>query len=728
MISKQEMASEMKQTNVTSTTWEALLSPKSVAIFGASDDPNKIGGRPIAYMQRFGFEGSIVPINPNRLSVQGLKAYRSLSDYDGTVDVGIVAVGGRRAVDAVKQAADAGIRACVVIASGFGEGGDAAGAEMLDEMLDYARTAGMRLVGPNSQGIASFDTNAVLSFSTLFSEFRPKDGPIAIVSQSGAMASVPYAMLRERGFGVRYVHATGNDADIGLSDLAMSAVSDPEISVLVLYIENLSDADGLRSVAQLARDHDTAILALYGGISPVGQQAAASHTGALATEELAVRAFFNRIGIGLANSLEQIVDTIPIWLSGKVPTSNRVIGVSSSGASCVAISDAAYLNGLNVAEFSAETRSLLEARLPKYASSENPTDLTAALLTDAAILGDSLEIISENEEYDVLVVALPVTGDGYDIARFASDTARISSSYRRLVVGVVNNPRTRDLFEQAGIVVFEDVDRAIAAVSSVITQVRLRRKAGPSLSRCSEALDSDHCESANDIVLVNEHQSQSIIESAGVEFAERYFVPLLDFDTETFSLDFDAEEVVVKGVTTDTSHKSEFGIVQFCKGSSGAVSAAIETIRRSADESSLRLDGFLICKRLQADAEFIIGARYDSRLGVIGIAGFGGKFAELDPDTVTLIEPFTNEYVLDRLMSLRGSRIFEGFRDLPAVDISKLVESVVGLCSFVASENGLVLDAEVNPLIYSSARAVGVDAVIHRRLDSQGARAEESVS
>lgn len=719
---------QMQSEEVEQSTWDALLSPRSVAVFGASDDPNKIGGRPIAYMRKFGFEGRIVPVNPNRSTVQGLRAYQSLFDYAGQVDVGIVAVGGRHAVDAVKEAAVAGVRACVVIASGFGEGGDADGAEMLDEMLDCARSHGMRLVGPNSQGIASFQSNAILSFSTLFSELPPKDGPIAIVSQSGAMASVPYAMLREGGFGVRYVHATGNDADIGLSDLAMSAVLDADISVVILYIENLADADGLRQVAEVASDQGTTILAIYGGISPVGQRAAASHTGALATEENAVRAFFGRIGIRLANSLEEIVDAIPIWLSGRVPTSDRVVGISSSGASCVAISDAAYLNGLRVPEFSRETSSLLSARLPEYASSANPADLTAALLTDGAILGDSLDIISKNEDYDVLVVALPVTGEGYDVDRFAADITRVAEVHQRLVIAVVNNAQTRELFERSGILVFEDVSRAIAAVSSVVEQVRLRRDVVSGMGRASRGVGSSRAQSIGDSVLVNEHQSQAVLEKAGVRFADRQYISLEDFDASAFVLTLNSDEVVVKGVTSDTPHKSEYGLVQFSKGVSGDVLNAIETIRNCARASSLSLDGVLICERLHGDVEFIIGARFDPRLGVIGVAGFGGKFAELDPDTVTLIEPFTSQYVTDRLMSLRGSKIFDGFRDLQPVAIEAVVKNIVSLCSFVSEGHGSVLDAEVNPLIYGPAGAVGVDAVIHRRSDLPDSLPEEEVA
>src|SRR5690606_17304534 len=212
--------------------------PGSIAIMGASDDPNKIGGRPIHYMLRHGYRGEILPINPKRATIQGVPAYASFAALPRVPEVAIVAVAGDAAVAAVAECARAGVKVAVVIASGFGEIGPE-GRAVQDRMVADARAHGMRSVGPNTQGIANFGTGAIANFSTLFTEIPPRDGPVAIASQSGGMSQVIYGLVRSRGIGVRHVHATGNEADVTVSDIAWEVVHDPEVRLLLIYFESI---------------------------------------------------------------------------------------------------------------------------------------------------------------------------------------------------------------------------------------------------------------------------------------------------------------------------------------------------------------------------------------------------------------------------------------------------------------------------------------------------------
>ena len=276
---------------------EFLHAPRSVAIVGASDNPDKIGGRPIRYMRDFGFTGTVLPVNPARREVQGLPAYRDLAELPGVPDVAVIAVPGQAAVDAVAACASMGVSGCVIMASGFGETPDPEGQRRQREMLSRARAAGMRLVGPNSQGLANFATGAVLGFSTMFIEQPPQDGPIAVISQSGAMSSVPYGLLRRRGLGVRYAHATGNDADLGVGELTEAVLQDGDIRLVLLYLEDIRDPRPLERAGLLALERQVPIVALVGGRSAEGRRAALSHTGALAHERRVVDAFLERCGI-----------------------------------------------------------------------------------------------------------------------------------------------------------------------------------------------------------------------------------------------------------------------------------------------------------------------------------------------------------------------------------------------------------------------------------------------
>ncbi|MGE0701107.1 MAG: CoA-binding protein, partial [Hyphomicrobiaceae bacterium] len=262
-----------------------FLTPRSVAILGASQDPNKVGGRPLHYLMKYGFEGPVYPINPGRPEVQGLKSYKSLADLPEVPDLAVCVVAGDQAVTAVEDAASKGVKALICITSGFGETSDPEGAVKQRRMVDAARAAGMRMVGPNTQGLANFSNGCVASFSTLFTTLQCKDGPIAMVSQSGAMSSIPIGLLAEKGLGVRYSIATGNDADVNVLEMACAAASDPDIKLLLLYLEGMPRPDLLAMLASTAHRNGVMVVALKSGRTDAGARAAASHTGALANED-----------------------------------------------------------------------------------------------------------------------------------------------------------------------------------------------------------------------------------------------------------------------------------------------------------------------------------------------------------------------------------------------------------------------------------------------------------
>ena len=289
---------ERWQQNGDSTLSAAALNPSSVAIIGASDNPNKIGGRPLLFLTRFGFKGRIYPINPNRQEVQGFErlsrhvvrcrkfrtwwSWRRRNHVRGRSTTAPPAASARSSSwrrDTEKRTTPAGSPPSGAWSSG-------------------ARVAGMRLIGPNSQGLANFGTGAIASFSTMFLEVEPADGPVGIISQSGMMSTAPYGLLRQSGIGVRHAHATGNDSDVTLAELALAVVQDPEVRLLLLYIESIRDPEMLARAAALARERDIPIVAVKAGRTARGQAAARSHTGALASEDRVVNAFFSATASG----------------------------------------------------------------------------------------------------------------------------------------------------------------------------------------------------------------------------------------------------------------------------------------------------------------------------------------------------------------------------------------------------------------------------------------------
>lgn len=454
-----------------------LLDPASIAIVGASDNPDKIGGRPIHYMRRHGYAGALYPINPQRAEVQGERAWPSLAALPAAPDLAIVAVAGEQAVRAVDDCAALGVAAAIVISAGFSETGEA-GRALQDAMTARARAAGMRIVGPNSQGLANFGNGAIASFSTMFLEVEPGDGPVAVISQSGGMCAMVYGLLRQRGIGVRHVHATGNEADVSVAELACATLRDPEVGCVLLYLESLREAGPLAEAAALARARGVPLIVVKSGRSEAGARAAASHTGALANEDRAVDAFFEHHGILRARDPQELVRYAELALRSPLPQGPRVVVVSNSGASCVLASDAAAERGLEIAPLADATQQALAERLPGYATTVNPVDITAALLSNNGLFGQVLPVIGADPAADMFLLDIPVAGRGYDVASFAADAAGFAQAASKPVVVVAWQDNVASAFRARGLPVYADEIQAMDALSALFRLRRLRERDG----------------------------------------------------------------------------------------------------------------------------------------------------------------------------------------------------------------------------------------------------------
>ena len=410
----------------------ALFQPRSVAVVGATEDRNRVGGRPLHYLRSFGFGGAVYPVNPSRPDIQGYRAYASIEQLPEAPDVAVIAVGADHVPGVVRQCAARGVRGAVVMSSGFGEAGPA-GVQRQAALTAEAKTLGVRLVGPNAQGIANFRTGAVLNFSTMFMEVPPLDGPVAVISQSGAASVMPYALLRERGIGVRYVVASGNDADASVCELALAAAADPDIRVLLLYIESLADPSVLAQAARIARRRGAAVVALKSGRSAQGAKAAASHTGAIVNDDALVDAFFESEGIWRADDVHGLVNAVELYLASGLRPAQRLVVMSHSGAVGVVCADTADRLRLPMADLARGTVEALTQIMPGFATAQNPVDLTASLLTDGAMFGRTLEVLAADPQSDMFLIGVPVAGPGYDVPAMAADVAKTLLGARKPV-------------------------------------------------------------------------------------------------------------------------------------------------------------------------------------------------------------------------------------------------------------------------------------------------------
>lgn len=698
-------------------TLEFFHRPSSIAVVGASDDPEKIGGRPLRYLAECGYAGTVVPVNPRRDEVQGRATVPTIDGAGIVPDVALVAVPGRACVDAVVRAAELGVRGCVVMSSGFGETGTDDGARMQHEMLAAARANSMRVVGPNAQGLASFHSGAVLSFSTLFTEEPPRDGPVGIVSQSGALASVPYGVLRRRGIGVRYAHGTGNDLDVSAAELAVEAVRDPDLRLLLLYLENVGDPEQLVRLGEESRRSGVPVVALVGGRSRNGSRAAASHTGALATERRVLDAFLERVGIWQVHGVHELSAATEAYLQDWRPTvldEDRGLAiVSNSGAVCVLGADAAEDAGLPLVELAPETRTGLDAALPPFAATTNPVDVTAALLTDSGLFGKVLPVLGADPKVAACLLGIPVAGRGYDVDRFARDAAGFAAAGTPLVLAIPQ-PGVAAPFRAAGLAVFADEAAAVTALAQVLGHRALMARAGtlprPALPRAaSDAAVTGSCAPGP----LNEAASLAALADLGVPVVSHELVGTPEEVAAAFTRLVDgAGAVVVKGCTTAATHKTELGLVRLrCRTAEQAGAAAAEIVRVAAAHG-LPLDGLLVAPMVDALHEGLLGLSRDPVFGPVVLVGAGGVHVEAVPDTQLLIAPCTLDEAHAALSRLRMAPLLAGVRGEPPVDVEAWAKAVVRVAEAAADPGSAIAGFDANPLMLRADGVVAVDAVV----------------
>ncbi|HXP77096.1 MAG TPA: acetate--CoA ligase family protein [Stellaceae bacterium] len=692
----------------TQSTLRAALDPRSVAVIGASENPNKIGGRPIHYLGRFGFRGAIYPINPHRAEIQGHKSYPDLTSLPEAPELAIVAVPGQAAVAAVAACAERGVKVAIVMASGFGETGAAGRAEER-AMVATARAAGMRLVGPNTQGLVNFGTGAIASFSTMFLESPPQDGPVAIVSQSGAMSVVPYGLLRARGIGVRHTHATGNDADVTAPELARAVLDDPAVGLLLLYLESIADAAALAEVAETARRRDIPVVALKAGRTTAGQQAARSHTGALANEDRVVDAFFRQHGIWRARDVPDLVNAAELYLKAWRPEGRRLVAMSNSGASCVMAADIAVDLGMPLASLSAETQRALASVLPGFATVSNPIDITAALLANNHLLGAILPIVGRDPASDLTMVAIPVAGVGYDVEAFARDTADFSRTTGKPAVAMIPQPSVAAPFRAAGVPVFADESSAIRALDQLARHWDLlRRPPAPPMPLATVRMP------AGSARFLNEAESLALVAAHGIAVVPHRLCRSEAEAREAFRVL--GPRVAVKACSAEVPHKSEHGLVALGIASEDAAAAAFADQWRKLDALGIARDGVIVAAMVTAARECALGARLDPVFGPVVMVGDGGKYVEAMPDVAVLLPPFSREDVLDALARLRIAPLFQGVRGEPPLDADALADAALKLGTLIVSADVCIASIDLNPAMVG-ARGGGIvvaDALVER--------------
>lgn len=687
--------------------FDRFFHPRSIAVIGASDDANRIGGRTIWNLAAGGFAGPVYPINPNRPIVQGLPAYKTLAEVPGEIDLAVVALPGELVLQAMEQAAVRGVKAAVIFSAGFAEAGPD-GAARQHRLLEIAHNAGMRIVGPNCLGLYNATNGAWASFTTVFQP--PISGPaIGMISQSGGSAAHILKLAQLRGLAIGKFITTGNEADIGFGEGLMALAEDKDVSVIVAYIEGIRDKDSFFAGLAAARRNRKPVITLKVGRTAAGAEAAASHTASLAGEDSVYDAVFRAYGVHRASSTEELLDiAYAASVAGtNLPQGNHFCTVTISGGMGAQIADAAADAGLELPPLSEVAQDRLKALCPP-GSPRNPVDITAQLSTDPHLLAASLRIALEEQAYDLLFgffgvyASMPALNEV-----FLQDLIQLKRDYPHAVmgVGVVGGPEVAKQYEAAGYLVFEEPARAVHAMAA------LRRFAENFAQDAGTAKLATKLPALDIARRYNESEAKALLAKVGVRAPAEAFATTPE-DAARRAVDFNFP-VALKIVSADILHKSDAGGVKLNLGSAGAVEAAARTMAIDVARHlpNAKQDGFLLSEMIGPGVELIIGTRRDVLFGPLIMVGLGGVTAELFKDVAIQLAPVDEDEAERMLRRLTSFPLLDGWRGAPRADIGAATQAIAAISRLATAAPGIAT-IEVNPLRVLAHGALALDAVI----------------
>jgi acyl-CoA synthetase (NDP forming) len=684
-----------------------LLSPRSIAVLGASNDPTRISGRPIAYMKSQGFKGAIYPVNPNRPEVQGLKAYPSVADLPETPDVAIVAVSAEHAVQGVADLAARGVKGALVFTAGFAEM-DEAGEVAQNQMVAAAHAHGMRILGPNCLGAFDSRTAYYATFSSSFDSGWPVPGRIGIASQSGAYGTHLYTLARNRGIGASLCIMTGNEADVTVGECIGWLAENPEVDVIAVYAEGIRESAGLIAAFQAARAAKKPIIMQKVGRSELGTKAARSHTASIAGNDAVTEAVMAEFGVVRARNSEEMLDIAHTATRKIYPARNTLGVITVSGGAGVLMSDVADSVGLAMPEMPEETQKELRTLVP-FCAPRNPVDATAQVSNDVTLINKFTDAMIGEGGYQSVLGFFSMTASSRRWPSIREQLNLVKAKYpdRLYVLSVITQPERRAELEADGWVVHEDPTRAVTAIAAMghFGRAFAASAHAPPPSVPPVALPSTTPTEAEakrllaQVSIASAPEEECADANAAVAAAERFGFP-----------------VVMKILSPDILHKSEIGGVLLNVADAAAVRVGFATLLDRANHAApkARLEGVLVAKQMQGGVECILGIHRDPVFGPVAMFGLGGIFVEVMKDVVFRRCPFGADVAEAMIRSIKGAPLLLGARGRQPADIRALAKMLAKLSVFAHQAGPRLQSIDLNPVFAmpEGQGAFAADAVI----------------
>jgi acyl-CoA synthetase (NDP forming) len=686
---------------------KSLFHPRSVALIGASTEQNKLSGRPFRFFREFGYAGNIYPVNPKYTEIAGVPCFAKVSDIPDEVDLAVITLPAAAVPQALEESGAKGVKAAAIISSGFAEvGGE--GLRLQDELQRIAAANGIAVCGPNCSGFVYFPERVTATFSVGLDAGFPEPGPAAFISQSGALSSYILGAAKERGLAFRYWITTGNECVLSFTDYLQYVLEDPEVRLVLGYLEDARDGEAFQAAARRALALDKPLIIMKTGRSEAGAKASVSHTGSLAGADEVYQAVFSKNGVLRAENLDELFDLALLAQAPRRPRRKQVQVVSISGAAGILMADVGNEFGLEFPDLTDPTKDELEKIMPTFASIANPMDVTAEAVARPGLLTQAAEVILKDPNVDNLVMFFGIVPGAHE--KLATAVAQVAQGTDKLVVMTWFPLPRQDIWmslARAGVPVFPEPARGIRALGKMAQYVEARER---SFARHTATVGSPSgLESAVQEILdqaknqgrkaLSEVEAKSLLNSWGLAVPRGGLARNAE---EARSLASSiGRPVALKACSPDLLHKTEVGVIRLGLKSPEEVERAFEEIVAKAKkwDPQAHLDGVLVEEMIGEDTrEVIVGARQDLRFGPVVTFGLGGIFVEAIRDFAVWPAPLTLDEAREMIRRIRGYRILTAFRGRPAADLDGVAQvlSDVGQLAYQWQER--IAELEINPL------------------------------
>ncbi len=668
---------------------QVMFAPKSIALIGASGDARKNTSRPQRFLRKHGYPGKIIPVNPGRPEIFGDKAYPDLVSVPDAVDHAFIMVPTDAVAAAVEQCAAKKVPLATIFSDGFAETGEA-GRRKQDDVLRIAQAGGVRLLGPNCIGLYSSDPSCALSVNAVLEKLEIRPGRLAIVSQSGSMMGGLLSRGLGRGAGFSKLVSVGNEADLGVGEVTDCIVDDPHTGAILLFMETIRDADHLARAARRAYAAGKPVIVYKLGRSAVGQDLAASHTGAMAGADEVADAFFRAHGMLRVDMLENLFELPPLLTGQRPALRHRVAVMTTTGGGAATVADRLGTYGFDVVAPTAEVIANLAAK--------NVT-IPATRLTDLTLAGSKKEIFSAvlNEllASDHCDLVLAVAGSSAQFQPQIAIEPVVEADRRGKPLAVFLAPHadaSLKLLADAGLAGFRTPESCADAIRAW-RDWRAPLETPPS--------DSAPLRAAAQLLAampgsqINEYDACRVFGELGIAHAQTEIIAAPEQAT---SLAF---PVVAKILSPDVLHKTDAGGVALNIRDAAQLADAARQILRSvaAKHPAAKINGILVQRMEQGLAEVILGFRRDPQAGPVVVLGVGGVLAEIYQDFALRLAPVGLATARSMVEEVRGLATIRGYRGLPRGDCEALARAVMAMSQLAALPGRIVNEAEINPLI-----------------------------